>query len=52
MGNMNDKLQFVREIVEREMADSAEGGIEQVRLLWLKRGGGLVKGGNGEGQGH
>jgi tRNASer (uridine44-2'-O)-methyltransferase len=36
----DERMEFVRRIVEKEMVDCS---IEQVRLLWLKRGSGLVK---------
>jgi tRNASer (uridine44-2'-O)-methyltransferase len=38
--SVDEKMEFVRKIVEKEMVDCS---IEQVRLLWLKRGSGLVK---------
>ncbi|PSN69133.1 DUF1613-domain-containing protein [Corynespora cassiicola Philippines] len=44
MGNLDDKMEFVRGIIEKEMPDT---GIEQVRLQWLKRGSGLMKPGKG-----
>lgn len=49
MGNLDDKLELVREVVEREMSKVAGGetNIEQVRLQWLKRGSGLLKPGKG-----
>lgn len=44
-GDLQDRLRFVSEIVEKEMG--GETSIDQVRLQWLKRGSGLVKPGSG-----
>ncbi|KAF2689234.1 DUF1613-domain-containing protein [Lentithecium fluviatile CBS 122367] len=44
---LEEKLQVVRRIVEKEMG--GETTIEQVRLQWLKRAGGLTKPGKGGG---
>ncbi|KAF2257417.1 DUF1613-domain-containing protein [Trematosphaeria pertusa] len=44
-GSLEDKLAFVRRIVEEEMG--GDTSIEQVRLQWLKRGSGLLKPGKG-----
>lgn len=45
VGNLEDRLEFVRSVVEREMIDYE--GVGQVRLAWLKCGGKLVKEGKG-----
>lgn len=44
-GSLEERLKFVREIVEQEMGRGTS--IAQVRLQWLKRGGGLTKPGSG-----
>jgi tRNASer (uridine44-2'-O)-methyltransferase len=45
MGHQADKLDFVREVVEREMGV----GIAEVGRLWVERGSGLLKPGKGGG---
>ena len=45
MGHPADKLEFVREVVEREMGV----GIAEVSRLWVERGSGLLKPGKGGG---
>ncbi|KAL1606630.1 tRNA(Ser) Um(44) 2'-O-methyltransferase [Paraconiothyrium brasiliense] len=43
-GSQEDRLKFIRKVVEKEMG--GETSIEQVRLQWLKRGSGLIKPGS------
>lgn len=44
-GNEDARISFAREIVEKEMGDAVS--IEQVRLMWMRSGGELVKPGKG-----
>jgi tRNASer (uridine44-2'-O)-methyltransferase len=43
--SLEEKLEFARELVEKEMSGATT--IEQVRLMWMRSGGELVKPGKG-----